>query len=52
MTSQGQTCVDKPILDTLHFSVTDGGGVSRHTMTSAESPVNDLALYEALYNGR
>ena len=35
MTSQGQTCVNTPILDTLRLSVTDSGGVLRHLIRRA-----------------
>jgi hypothetical protein len=40
MASQGQTCVDTPILDTLHFSV---NSPSHHALNYAGLPVNDLA---------
>src|SRR2546430_1731629 len=42
MTSQGQTCVDTPILDTLRLSVTHQHRRVRATMRCAELPVNDL----------
>jgi len=42
MTSQRQTCVNTPILDTLRHVVTDQDRVSRPAPSCAELPVNDL----------
>ena len=42
MTSQGQTCVDTPILDTLRLPVTDHVRRVAARVTCTEFPVNDL----------
>src|SRR5713101_6275064 len=40
--SQGQTCVDTPILDTLRLSVTDHRRRAAALPTGTDFPVNDL----------
>jgi hypothetical protein len=42
MTSQGQTCVNTPILDTLRLPVTNHARRVAARMTCTEFPVNDL----------
>ena len=49
MASQGQTCVNTPILHIFAFQSPIKDGVSRHAMTGdAELPVNDLARKHVL----